>query len=160
MKILETLLPWKRTIYTTIVLIIVLSILNFYGLYTNSFPVLNWENFAFPFFSLIHLLFLYVLWFKIKEYEHTDPQMKITEYLLYAVILLYLFYAFQTLTTLLSSFDFASHVIPNTFWPVGILLFILQISLVALGFMAIHFRKTLVGHYNMDEENQHIDSWE
>lgn len=160
MKTFESLLPWKRTIHFSITVLILLTFFNFYGLYTNSFPVLKPENFIFPVVSIVHFIFLYVLWFKIKEDETTDPQMRTIEYLLYVVILLYAVYAVNTVVTLLSFSEFSNHVIPMTFFPVGIFTLLLQLLLLLLSVLAINYRIKMVGNYDFDDLNEHIDSWE
>ncbi|WP_072992571.1 hypothetical protein [Pseudozobellia thermophila] len=160
MKTFETLLPWKRTIHFSIAIIVLLTFFNFYGLYTNSFPVLKPENFVFPLVSIIHFIFLYVLWFKIREDETTDPQMRTIEYLLYGVIVLYVLYTVNTVVTLFSFTEFSNHVIPATFFPVGIFTLLLQLSLLLLSILAINYRIKMVGNYNFEDLNEHIDSWE
>lgn len=160
MKCLLRILPWKKTIQISIALLTILIILSFYGLYTNGFPVIKTDNFIFPLLTLVHFTFLYVLWFKIKEDEETDPRMRIIEYVLYAVFLVYLFKAFQTIMILTTYSDFSNHVIPSTFFPVGILILALQIMLLGITLLAIKYRKDMVGDYKFDDMNQHIDSWE
>lgn len=160
MKYILRLLPWKKTIQISIALLTSLIFLSFYGLYTNGFPVLKSDNFVFPFLTLVHFTFLYVLWFKIKEDEETDPRMRIIEYGLYVVFFVYLFKAFQTIMILTTYSDFSDHVIPATFFPVGIFILVLQIVLLGITLLAIKYRKDMVGDYKFDDMNQHIDSWE
>ena len=160
MKYLSQILPWKKTIQVSIGLLTLLTIFSFYGLYTNTFPVLKPDNFVFPFLTLVHFTFLYVLWFKIKEDEGTDPQMRIIEYILYAVFLGYVFKTVQTILILTTYSEFSSHVMPITFFPVGILILILQLILLGTTLLAIKYRKDMVGSYSFDDMNQHIDSWE
>tara|TARA_B100001146_G_C16191947_1_gene439551 strand:+ start:1297 stop:1782 length:486 start_codon:yes stop_codon:yes gene_type:complete len=160
MKLVEKLFTWKITIQLSIVTLVALSVLNFYGLYTQTFPVFRPENFAFPIIALVHLVFLYVLWFKITEYEDTDPQMRTLEYILYAVVLVYLFYLAKTVYTLLSYTDFENHVIPVSFLPMALVILVLQVFLIFLTVLAIGYRRKLVGDYNFDDISRHIDSWE
>jgi len=160
MKYILRILPWKKTIQVSIALLALLTIFSFYGLYTNTFPVLKPANFVFPFLTLVHFAFLYVLWFKIKEDEGTDPQMRIIEYILYVVFLVYLFNTVQTIITLATYSDFSNHVMPITFLPIGILILILQLILLGTTLLAVKYRKELVGPYIFDDMNQHIDSWE
>jgi len=160
MKFILRILPWKKTITTSIVLLVLLIILSFYGLYTNTFPVIKPENFVFPLLTSIHFTFLYVLWFKIKEEEGTDPQMRIIEYALYAIFFVYLFKAYETILVLTTYADFTNHLIPESFFPIGILVLVLQAFLLGITLLAIKYRKDMVGTYEFDDMNQHIDSWE
>ncbi len=153
-------LPWKRTIYLSVAVLVLLIICDFYGLYTNTFYFLKADNYIFPIVSLIHFTFLYVLKFKIEEDELTDPLMRNVEYLLYGVFLIYVFKTSEILGILTSYEDFSSYVIPGTFLPIGITIFALHIFLLILTLMAIHYRMEAVGEYKFDDMNQHIDSWE
>ncbi|WP_209400258.1 hypothetical protein [Pseudozobellia sp. WGM2] len=160
MRFIEKLFSWNKTIQITVALLLTLIVFSFYGLYTNTFPVLKPENFVFPILSLIHFVFLYVLWFKIKEEEGTDPQMKVIEFLMYGVCVVYAFNVYMTISTLTTYFEFSNHVIPATFFPMGILILVMQLTLIGLTLLAFKYRKNIVGNYNFDDMNQHIDSWE
>ncbi|SIS74601.1 hypothetical protein SAMN05421766_103778 [Zobellia uliginosa] len=160
MKFILKILPWKKTINVSIAVIALLIIFSFYGLYTNSFYLLKPNNYIFPLLSLTHLTFLYVLWFKIKEDELTDPQMRNIEYILYVVFAVYVFKTFESLFILISYSEFQNHIIPASFFPLGILIFLLHVALLGLTLLAIKYRKDLVGDYKFDDMNQHIDSWE
>ena len=160
MKPVSNILPWKKTVRFSIAVLMGLIILDFYSLYTNAFHFFKADNYIFPVFTLIHFTFLYVLRFKIEEDELTDPAMRTIEYLLYASFLVYVFKTAEALYTLITYSDFAEYVLPATFLPMGILIFLLHLVLVLLSILAIYYRKELVGEYVFDDLNQHIDSWE
>jgi len=101
-----------------------------------------------------------VLWFKIKEGEIADPQMRNLEYALYVIFLVYVFKVFDTIYVLTTYSEFENHVIPGSFMPLGILILVLHLLLLGLTLMAFKYRKDLVGGYDFDDMNQHIDSWE
>ncbi|MBT9189142.1 MULTISPECIES: hypothetical protein [Zobellia] len=160
MKFILRIFPWKRTIHISIAVIAALIIFSFYGLYTNTFHLFKPNNYIFPLLTLSHITFLYVLWFKIKEDELTDPQMRNIEYILYVVFAVYVFKTFESLYILTSYSDFENHIIPASFFPVGILIFLLHVLLLGLTLLAIKYRRDMVGPYVFDDMNQHIDSWE
>ncbi|MBT2162954.1 hypothetical protein [Zobellia barbeyronii] len=160
MKFILKIFPWKRTINVSIAVIAVLIVFNFYGLYTNTFYLLKPNNYIFPLLSLSHITFLYVLWFKIKEDELTDPQMRNIEYILYAVFGVYVFKTIESLVILTSYSNFENHIIPASFIPMGILIFVLHLFLLGLTLLAIKYRRDMVGAYVFDDMNQQIDSWE
>ncbi|MEO9891148.1 hypothetical protein [Aurantibacter sp.] len=110
--------------------------------------------------TLVHFGFLYVLWFKIKEEEVADPKMRNLEYALYAILVVYVFKFFSTLSILFSYGQYENHVIPGTFIPVGIIILLLYVTLICLTLLAFKYRKDKVGPYEFDDLNQHIDSWE
>ncbi len=152
-------LPWKRGLVVSIVTLALLIVFSFYGLYTNKFYFFKFDNYLLPLLTIVHFAFLYVLWFKIREEEIADPQMRNLEYGLYAILLVYFYKLFDTLFILTSSGEFENHVIPATFIPIGVLIFVLYLLLISLTFLAFKYRKDLVGSYNFDDMN-HIDSWE
>ncbi|MUH36821.1 hypothetical protein D9O36_13280 [Zobellia amurskyensis] len=160
MKSILRVFPWKRTINLSIAVIFLLIIFSFYGLYTNTFYLLKPNNYIFPLLTLSHITFLYVLWFKIKEDELTDPQMRNIEYILYVVFAVYVFKTFESLYILTSYSEFENHIIPASFFPIGILIFLLHLFLLGLTLLAIKYRRDMVGPYVFDDMNQHIDSWE
>ncbi len=153
------LFSWNRCLVFTIVVLISLIVLNFYGLYTNKFYLVKFDNYIFPLLTVIHFTYLYVLSFKMREEEFTDPAMRNLEYALYAIFLVYLFKASDTFYILLSYKDYEDHILPGTFLPMGIFIFCLQLSLMALTVIAVLHRKNKIGGYNFDNINENIDPW-
>lgn len=161
MKLLLRMFSWKTSLLLSIIILLTLIVFSFYGLYTNKFYLFKFDNYIFPVLTLIHFVFIYVMWFKINENEIADPQMRNLEFALYVVLLIYVFRFFDTLFVLLSYEDFESHVIPETFIPMGVLILFLYLLLVVLTLITIKYRKELIGSYRFDEINeQQIDSWE
>ncbi|MBT8300193.1 MAG: hypothetical protein KJO63_02565, partial [Maribacter sp.] len=114
MKLILRILSWKSTLLLSIIILLLLIVFSFYGLYTNKFYLFKFDNYIFPLLTIVHFIFLYAMWFKIKEREITDPQMRNLEFALYVVFFIYIFRLFDTIFTLLTYSDFESHVIPIT----------------------------------------------
>ena len=159
MNSIKGLFTWKRTLIVSIVVLFLLNIFSFYGLYTNKFYFFKIENYIFPILSVIHLVFLYVLWFKISENELSDPPMRTLEYVLYAISLVYIYKMVETIIVLSSYSDFENHLIPSTFLPLGFVMIALYSVLLLLTFLAVAYRKKMVGTYIFDDMNQHVDHW-
>lgn len=160
MEFITQLLPWKRNLLVSIGVLVLLIIFSFYGLYTNKFYFFKFDNYIFPFLTIVHFTFLYVLWFKIKEGEIADPQMRNLEYALYVIFLVYVFKVFDTIFLLTTYTEYENHVIPGTFMPMGITMLVLHLLLLGLTLLAFKYRKDMVGGYDFDDMNQHIDTWE
>jgi len=143
----------------SLIILILLDIFSFYGLYTNKFYLFKIDNYIFPLLSIVHFVFLYVLWFKVKENELSDPPMRNLEYVLYFISLVYIYKIIETLVTLVGHVEFEKHLIPATFLPIGCFILFLYIILFTLTYLAIGYRIELVGSYRFDEMNQHVDSW-
>ncbi|MEX0288455.1 MAG: hypothetical protein AB3N14_05045 [Flavobacteriaceae bacterium] len=159
MKSVLHFISWKRCLALSIGVLVLLIILNFYGLYSNKFYLLKPDNYIFPLLTVVHFIFLYVLWFKITEQELTDPKMRNLEYAMYPIVLVYVFKMFETIFILNTYNDFENHIMPGTFMPVGILILILQLALLFLTIITFFHRKLEVGDYNFDSINENIDSW-
>lgn len=160
MKFVLQILPWKRSLNLSIGILTLLIILSFYGLYTNKFYFFKFDNYIFPILTVVHFAFLYAMWFKVKEGEVGDPQMRNLEYTLYVVFFIYVFKAIETYIILMSYGEYEDHVMPGTFIPMGILIFGLQIFLLFITLVVFKHRKEIVGKYKFDDINEHIDSWE
>lgn len=159
MNIVLRILPWKRGLIASITILALLIVFNFYGLYTNKFYFFKFDNYLVPMLTVVHFIFLYVLWFKIKENEIADPQMRNLEYSLYAILLVYVYKFFDTLFILMSAGEFENHFIPKTFMPIGLFIMVLYFLLIGLTLLTFKYRMVMVGGYNFDDIN-HIDSWE
>jgi len=149
----------KRTLILSAAILGILVVLNFYGLYTGKFYFFKPGNFIFPILSVGHFIFLYVLWFKVKEEEMTDIQMRNLEYVLYGIFLVYVYKAFESIYILSTYSDYGNHALPASFLPLGTLIAILYFLLIGLSLLVFKYRKDRVGEYKFDDINQ-IDSWE
>jgi hypothetical protein len=159
MNFIQGVLTWKRTLILSVGVLALLNIFSFYGLYTNKFYFFKIDNYIFPLLSIVHFVFLYVLWFKIKEDELSDPPMRTLEYVLYIISLVYVYKLVETIIILLSYNDFDNHLIPNTFLPLGYFILLLYTLLLLVTYLAIAYRKKIVGTYLFDDMNQHVDHW-
>lgn len=136
-----------------------LVILNFYGLYTNKFYLFKPDNYIFPLLTIVHFIYIYALWFKISERDIPDAAMRNLEYALYVIALVYIFKLIDTVYILLSYSDYSNHIIPGTFLPMGLMILSLQLILLGLTLLSFRYRKTMVGEYNFDNINENIDPW-
>ncbi len=159
MNFIKGILTWKRTLILSVGILALLNIFSFYGLYTNKFYFFKIDNYIFPLLSIVHFVFLYVLWFKIKEDELSDPPMRTLEYVLYIISLVYVYKLVETIIILLSYNDFDNHLIPSTFLPLGYFMLLLYTLLLLVTYLAIDYRKKIVGTYLFDDMNQHVDHW-
>ena len=159
MNFIKGILTWKRTLILSVGVLALLNIFSFYGLYTNKFYFFKIDNYIFPLLSIVHFVFLYVLWFKIKEDELSDPPMRTLEYVLYIISLVYVYKLVETIIILLSYNDFDNHLIPSTFLPLGYFMLLLYTLLLLVTYLAIAYRKKIVGTYLFDDMNQHVDHW-
>lgn len=151
--------PWKRTLLISILILFFLNIFSFYGLYTNKFYFFKIDNYIIPILSLVHFVFLYVMWFKITEEELSDPPMRNLEFSLYIILIVYLYKTIESLFVLFSYGNYEEYLIPSTFLPFGVLIFLLYVSLIGLTLLTFRYRKELVGSYRFDEMGQHVDNW-
>lgn len=159
MKSILRVFTLKRTFLLSAAVLVLLIIFNFYGPYTSKFYFFKPANYILPILSVGHFIFLYVLWFKIKEDEMTDPQMRNLEYFLYAIFLVYIYKAFESMYILSTYWDYEFHVLPGAFLPLGVTIMMLYLLLISSTLLLFKYRKDRVGNYKFDDMN-HIDSWE
>ncbi|MGB5652502.1 MAG: hypothetical protein WBM56_01580 [Robiginitalea sp.] len=151
---------WKFCYYTSLLLLTVLIVFSFYGLYSNRFYFMKIDNYIFPLVSILHFVFLYVMNFKIREGEFPDPIMRNIEYGMYAVLLIYIFKGLDTLYILMSIEQYQSYLIPETFIPLGLLILTLQLLLVVFTIFSFYQRKKLIGPYEFEQIDQNMNSWQ
>ncbi len=159
MKLILIIFTLKRSFILSVAILLLLSIFSFYGPYTSKFYFFKIDNYIFPILTLVHFVFLYVLWFKIKERELTDPQMRNLEYALYAILVVYTYKCINSIVVLTSYTDYESHLLPSVFLPFGVLIMLAHMVLIGLTLLTFKYRKDRLGNYKFDDMN-HIDSWE
>ncbi len=159
MKAILKIFTLKRSYILSALVILLLVIFNFYGPYTGKFYFFKLDNYIFPVLTLVHIVYLYVLWFKIKEDELTDPQMRNLEYALYVISIVYAYKAFESVYILMTYSDYENHLLPTAFLFIGIVLVLLHLLFLGLTLLMFRYRKDRVGNYKFSDMD-HIDSWE
>ncbi len=160
MNVLVKIITWKRNILASIVVLLALIVLSFYGVYTNQFYLLKPDNYIFPLLTSVHFLYLYVIWFKITEDELPDPKMRNIEYVLYAIIIVYVFKIYDSTMVLNSVNVYGEHVIPATFKPMATLSLVLYSILPILTLYTFWLRKRYIGTYNFENYNDNLNIWQ
>ena len=160
MNLLSKILPWKTNGIIILITLLALVVLNFYGIYTNKFYFFKPDNYIFPLLSIVHYVYLYVVWFKITEHEPPDPKMRNLEYAMYAVVVVYLYKIYESILVLTSFSEYAEHVIPASFVPVAISTIALYSLLALLTLFSFWQRKRYVGAYNFEDYNNNLNIWQ
>ncbi|WP_420322509.1 hypothetical protein [Flagellimonas sp.] len=160
MGILGKIFSWKNVNLIIFFTLLVLIVLNFYGIYTNRFYFLKPDNFIIPVLGIIHFLYLYVIWFKIREGELPDPKMRNLEYTVYAILIVYLFKIYDSAMVMGSYSQFQEHVLPSAFRPISIITLILYILLASMTLLSFWHRKKLIGLYKFDDYNSNLNVWQ
>ncbi|MDX1363027.1 hypothetical protein [Arenibacter latericius] len=143
----------------SVIILLSLVYFSFYGLYSNQLHFNRLESYIFPILTLVHLVYLYILWFKISENEYPDMIMRNIEYVMYGIFIFYLYKISETALVLNSYQEFEDHIIPNTFFPIGTLIVSLQILLSICTLWSFFLRKRQVGQYDFDYLNHHENTW-
>ncbi|WP_435625618.1 hypothetical protein [Flagellimonas sp.] len=160
MNFILNLSTWKRINILTLVILTVLVVLSFYGVYTNTFYLTKLDNFIFPLLSIIHFLYIYVIWFKIREEDLPDPKMRNLEYALYAVMVVYAYKIYESITVINSISGLQEHFIPSTFGPMSTLILVLYCLLFVFTLFSFWIRKRYVGVYNFENFNDNLNMWQ
>lgn len=160
MDLLFKVFNWKINSVVTLILLLALILLNFYGIYTNKFYFLKPVNYIFPLLTMVHFLYLYVLRFKITEDELPDPKMRNLEYVLYAVLMAYFFKIYESAMVLNSLSEYQEHVIPSMFKTIGTITLVLYCLLPIFTSVSFLQRKYYVGQYNFENYNSNMNIWQ
>lgn len=159
MKAILKIFTLKYVYILSALVILLLVVFNFYGPYTGKLYFFKLDNYIFPILTLVHLVYLYVLWFKIKEDETTDIQMRNLEYALYVILVVYGYKSFESIYILTTYGDYENHILPSLFLFLGISILVLYLILIGLTLLIFKHRKDRVGDYKFNDLD-HIDSWE
>ncbi len=151
---------WKRICLITLFVLAVLIILNFYGIYSNKFYFLKPDNYIIPALAIIHSLYLYVIWFKITEDELPDPKMRNLEYVVYAILAVYLFKVYDSAIVLGSYSDYEDYILPSSFKPIGIITLALYCLMPFLTVLSFCYRRKLIGEYNFENYDNNLNAWQ
>jgi len=149
---------WRFTLTLSLLVLSVLIVLNFYGLYTARFYFLKVDNYIVPLLGILHFKYMYTLWLKIREKGYPDTQIRNLEYGLYPVILVYAYKASDTAYMISTASGYDEALLPQNFMPMAITILGLQITLVLLTVLSFSHRKKTVGVYNFDKINENINS--
>ncbi|MEM7487188.1 MAG: hypothetical protein AAF348_18425 [Bacteroidota bacterium] len=160
MKSVSKILNWKRTNILIAVILILLIGLNFYGPYTNKFYFFKLGNYVLPLLSIVHFLYMYVIWFKMTEEELPDPKMRNLEYGLYALMFFYIFKVYDLFTIFDSASQYQQHLISSVFEPMVIISITLYGFLLVLTLFSFWQRKHFIGGYNFDNYNDNLNIWQ
>tara|TARA_R110002051_G_scaffold150662_3_gene223257 strand:- start:19030 stop:19470 length:441 start_codon:yes stop_codon:yes gene_type:complete len=143
----------------SVLLLLTLNVFSFYGLYTNKFYFLKFDNYIFPILTIVHFIYLYAIWFKAKEHEPPDIQMRNIEYVIYFIYMVYIFKFLESIYKLTTYSDFENDFMPETFIPIGIFLVLIHFLLLIVTLLTIIYRKEYIGSYDFEELNDNSDSW-
>nr|WP_298998730.1 hypothetical protein [uncultured Allomuricauda sp.] len=160
MDLILNVFTWKRINILSIIVLLALVVLSFYGVYTNTFYITKLDNYIFPLLSIIHFLYIYVIWFKISEHELPDPKMRNLEYALYAVMVVYGYKIFESITIINSVAGLQEHFIPSTFGPMTTLILVLYCLLFVLTLFSFWIRRRYIGVYNFENFNDNLNMWQ
>jgi uncharacterized membrane protein len=141
------------------VLLLILNVFSFYSLFADQFSFSKYDNYIFPFLTIVHFIYLYTLWKKTKASETADVFLRNIEYMLYFIYMVYLFKFGESIFRIMAYNDFKDEIIPENFIPIGILLMALHFLILVVTPLTFLYRKNTIGEYNFDELHDDIQSW-
>jgi len=150
---------WKLIFMISVSVLLLVDILNFYGLYSNRFYFFKIDNYIIPLLSIIHFNYLRQFWLKVQTNSFASPLMRNLEYLLYLILLVYFYKFFETLFIILSYTEYENSLFPATFLPMGFFMLGLYFLLIGATLILFSYRKAMIGTYLFDDMNQHVDHW-
>lgn len=143
----------------SVLLLLSLNVFSFYGLYTNKFYFLKFDNYIFPLLTIAHFIYLNAIWSKTRDHKPADVAMRNIEYILYFIFLVYVFKFIESIYKLTTYSDFEIHFLPETFIPIGITLVFIHFSLLLVTLLTFNYRKQEIGAYSFEDFHDNIEPW-
>lgn len=159
MQLTYRLFPLRVLLLLSVVLLLTLNVFSFYGIYTHKFYFLKFDNYIFPILSIVHFTYLYTLWSKRKQHQTPDIFMRNVEYILYFIYMIYVFKFIESIYRLTTYNDFEIGLIPETFFPIGLILVFLYLFLLTITIITFNYRSKVIGAFDFEDLNDHIDNW-
>tara|TARA_R110002049_G_scaffold144404_3_gene306656 strand:+ start:8457 stop:8942 length:486 start_codon:yes stop_codon:yes gene_type:complete len=151
---------WKTAIIISALLLAVVIISNFYGLFIDKFYFNKIDSYLFAILTLVHLAYLYAFWYKLEENEYPDNEMRNLEYCLYIVFAVYAYKLIDTASLLFGYTNYKDLILPETFLPVGIGIVLSYLFLCLLTLQLFSIRKNKIGDYTIDSiREEELDTW-
>lgn len=159
MQFTYRLFPLRVLLLLSAVLLLTLNVFSFYGIYTHRFYFLKFDNYIFPILTILHYLYLYAIWEKRKEHQIPDIKMRNIEYTLYFIYMIYIFKFAESIYRLTTYSDFEIDLIPETFFPIGLILAFLYLFLLIITILTFNYRRKVIGAYDFEDLSDTIDDW-
>ncbi|QXP53322.1 hypothetical protein H0I25_09935 [Cellulophaga sp. HaHa_2_95] len=151
MHFLIRLFPPRVLVLLSTLLLLILDVFSFYGIYTNKFYFLKFDNYIFPILSIVHFTYLYFILVKLITKKAADPQLRNVEYVLYFIFSIYVFKFFESIYRLSTINNFEEIELHENFLPMGLLIMALNFSLLTLTLLAFQYRKIIIGSFKFEE---------
>jgi FlaA1/EpsC-like NDP-sugar epimerase len=151
MHFIIRLFPPRVLVLLSTILLLILNVFSFYGLYTNKFYFLKFDNYIFPILSIVHFTYLYFILVKLITKKVADPQLRNVEYVLYFIFSVYVFKFFESIYRLSTINDFDHIEMPDTFLPIGLLIIVLNFLLLIQTLLTFYYRKVFIGSFKLEE---------
>ena len=162
-KKLRASIPGKKemtfTIGVSVVLLISLAVLNFYGMYTDRFYFGQSEGWLFVALGAIHITYMTFLWKKMEAYPVPEWRLKLVEWVMYAVIGVYCFMLTTTIIDMQSTHELKNYIIADSFYSKSYWLISLFSILILLSVRLFFLRKKVLGAYKSFSKSEEIDNW-
>ncbi|SHJ01658.1 hypothetical protein SAMN04487911_10998 [Arenibacter nanhaiticus] len=155
MKFILRIFSFKVCLLLSVIALIFLVVLNFYGLYSNKFYFNKVDNYIFPVLAIVHLIYLYVLNSRIRRSASIDSTVLNLEYGLYPAFLIYMYRGAETLINLLSYSKFESTLQSEVFHFMVIVISLMYFFLALLSLITFRHRQQILGHYHFLILNKH-----
>lgn len=155
MKFILRFFSFKVCLLLSVITLVFLVVLNFYGLYSNKFYFNKVDNYIFPVLAVVHLIYLYVLNNRIKRSTSIDSTVLNLEYGLYPAFLIYIYRGAEALINFFSYSKFESSLQSEAFYFTVILISLMYFFLALLSLITFRHRQRILGHYHFLILNKH-----
>lgn len=160
MKIPYIKISWKFSVLLSVLLLLIVSFSNFYGLLTDKFHFNKASSYFFMLLATVHIIYLYAFWFKLSENEYPDKEMRNLEYGFYAIFAYYVYKMVDIASIVFGYSTYNELILPSHFLPIGIAIILAYLGLCLITLQIFSIRKNKIGNYRTDcYEEEDLDTW-
>ena len=152
-------LELKIEIAFTLIVLLVLSAFNFYGMHTDRFYFGIPENYVFTGLSLFNIWYVRHLWRRLHGHEISYWRIRNTELVMYAVWLGYGYLMIDALISVQETRALKNHIVAESFYTRSYAMIVLYGVLMLLNLRTFLHRKALFGSFSFKKSTDDLDNW-
>ncbi|MDH3697957.1 MAG: hypothetical protein OEQ81_04780 [Flavobacteriaceae bacterium] len=157
--ILPRALELKIEITFTLIILVVLSAFNFYGMHTDRFYFGIPENYVFTGLALLNIWYVRHLWRRLNDHGVSNKRIRKMELIMYAVWFGYGYLMVDVIIGLQETRDLKNYIVADSFFVRSYCMIVLYGLLMLLSLRTFLHRKALFGSFSFKNSTEDLDNW-
>ena len=143
----------------SLVLLIAVGTLNFYGMFTDRFYFGQSDGWLFVMLAVVQITYMSFLWRRVESHEVPEWRVKLLEWVMYIVLGVYAFMMITTIIDLQATYELKNHIIADSFYSKSYWLIGLFSLLILVTLRLFFVRKRALGAYKSHSKSEDLDNW-